>query len=125
MTPEIPASLAGSAAGAAASVVIGTAGALFMGAYVDALLLGVFVSFVMVIGMVAVDSKRKAFSLVVLSSLIAGYGSPALAAWLVNNYLNMVNPEDVRLLCASVIAITVPVVLPLSLKRLAAKVEGA
>jgi hypothetical protein len=87
---------------------------ILLGAQVDALVVGLMVSVFASFWLSSVDSKPKAASGIVLSSLLAGYGSPVAAVYFVSVAPGVAGSGDgLRLLCAALIAAVVPWLLPL------------
>lgn len=97
-----------------ATVGLGTA---LLGAQVDALVIGLIAAIFVSIWMESIDDKFKAGSAALLSSMLAGYGSPAAAA-LAISYLPALSGsgDALRLLCAVVIGAAAPTVIPAAAK---------
>jgi hypothetical protein len=111
--------LAGALAGAGMSSVT-----ILLGAQVDALVAGLIAAVLISIWLDTIDNKVKAGAAVLLSSLLAGYGSPVAAYWLSSSVTTVGDSESLRLLLAVAIGITAPTVVPLLIKLAGKKMEG-
>lgn len=112
--------VAGAAAGSIPAVSL-----VLLGAQVDALIVGLIAAIFVSIWLQSIDDKLKSGSAVLLSAMLAGYGSPAAATWVVAQVPTVASVADtVRLLLALVIGATAPFLIPLLIKRAAKKVEG-
>lgn len=100
----------GAITGAAASAPM-----FFLGAHVDALIVGLTAAVLVSLWLPSVDTKMKAFAAVSLSALLAGYGSPVVAAYGASWFAGA-NPESTRLLMALLIGIVSPVGVPVALR---------
>lgn len=112
----------------AAGVIIGSGIGLagsFMGAQIDALVVGLMAAVFISIWLPTIDSKAKAAASVALSSLFAGYGAPVAVAVLVAKYPEFPLNESARLLLALLIGTVTPVSVPLGLGRLQTYIKGA
>lgn len=86
---------------------------LLLGAQVDALVVGLVAAVFATFRFEAVDSKPKAAGAVLLSSMLAGYGSPLATAWALTTLPFAAAAGDVlRLLCAAIIGAMVTAILP-------------
>lgn len=112
------------AAGALAGAATSTA-SLFMGAQVDALVLGLISAVFVSIWLEKIDNRLKAAAAVLMSSLLAGYGSPVAAEWVIGNSSNVyANLEALRLLLAVVIGGGAPLLVPIGIKYFGNKISG-
>ncbi len=112
--------IAGALAGGATSAV-----SLFMGAQVDALVIGLIAAVFVSIQMDMIDNRLKAASAVLFASLLAGYGSPVAAEWVANNASSIAsNTEALRRLAALLIGGSAPSLVPLGIKFLGKKING-
>ncbi|OHC66977.1 MAG: hypothetical protein A3H93_18105 [Rhodocyclales bacterium RIFCSPLOWO2_02_FULL_63_24] len=92
-------------------------GTALLGAQVDALVLGLMAAIMVSIWMEAIDDKLKAGSAALLSSLLAGYGSPKAAAFVAATVPAIgVADDTLRLLMAVCIGAAAPTVIPLAAK---------
>lgn len=98
---------------------------LLMGAQVDALIVGLMAAVLATFWLEAVDSKPKAFGSVLLSSMLAGYGSPLAVAYSVSKVPEIAGTGDVlRLFCAALIGVMVTVLLPTAVNWAKSKIKG-
>lgn len=112
--------LGGALAGAGASSVT-----VFLGAQVDALVLGLMAAVFASIWLDTIDSRSKAAAAVLFSSMLAGYGSPVAAEWVAGNAASVAgNAEALRLLLALLIGGAAPSLVPLGIKYLGNKLGG-
>lgn len=99
--------------------------AMFLGAHVDALILGLMASIFISIWLPSVDDRAKAFSAVCLSSLLAGYGAPIAAAYAATKVpVGTMEIDQARLLLAVLIGIVSPGLVPALLGKLTKRAEG-
>lgn len=103
---------------------IGLAGT-FMGAQVDALIIGLAAAVFMSIWLPTIDGRLKAAAAVALSSLLAGYASPVAAAWLASEQHGFSSGDPLRLLVALVIGAITPVSIPFAVARLQTFIGGS
>lgn len=88
---------------------------MLLGAHADALIVGLIAAAFATFWLESVDSKIKSGSAVMLSSLLAGYGSPVAVAYASASVPAIASTGDVlRLLCAAVIGVLVTALLPAS-----------
>jgi hypothetical protein len=113
------------------SVVVGAlAGAgvssatIFLGAQIDALIIGLIAAIFVSVWLQAIDSKLKACCAVMLSAMLAGYGSPVAAQWVVGSVASVSNTDALRLLLALLIGIAAPSIVPIALRWAGNKVQG-
>lgn len=117
---EPHASAMGAAAGAVAALPT-----LFLGAHVDALLLGLLASVFSSIWLPTVDDKIKAFGAVCLSALLAGYGAPIAVANAASVVPGIVAQADqARPLLAIIIGAVCPALVPVLINKLKTKGEA-
>ena len=113
------------AAGALSASVPASTLVLF-GAQADALALGLFAAIFVSIWTQTIDNKRKAFAAVMLSAMLAGYGSPALASYVLGNFPGWGGEAEMwRLLFAVLIGAASPSLVPLLLRSAGNKIGGA
>ncbi len=113
-----------SAIGAAAGVVAALP-TLFLGAHVDALVMGLMAAVFSSIWLPTVDDKVKAFASVCLSALLAGYGAPIAVANAASVVPGIVlAPDQARPLLAVVIGAVCPLLVPVLLNKLKSKGEA-
>ena len=99
---------------------------LLMGAQVDALIIGLVAAVFATFWFESVDSKPKAAGAVLLSSMLAGYGSPVAVVYATANVPAIAQVGDVlRLLCAVIISVAVVALLPAVVNWAKGKVKGA
>lgn len=103
------------------------ASTIFMGAQVDALVIGLVAAVFVSIQMDMIDNRLKAASGVLLASLLAGYGSQVVAEWLSGNAGVVVvsNKDQLRLLLALLIGVGSPALVPIGIRFLGKKIDGA
>lgn len=118
MAAPTTAVVTGAVAGGVASTVT-----VFMGAQVDALVIGLVAAILVSIHIDKIDSKVKAGAAVLYSSALAGYGSPAAHAFLIGVVPSIAEAESLRLLVALVIGGCAPSIVPLALRAFAGRVE--
>lgn len=111
------------AAGIAVGAGIGLTGT-FMGAHIDALLIGLLAAVFMSIWLPAISGKLQAASAVGMSSLLAGYGSPVASAWLAVEQTGFKDDPSLRLLFALLIGTTCPTLLPVAIDRARKFIKG-
>lgn len=113
--------LTGALAGASVSPVM-----LILGAQVDALVVGLAAAVFVSIWLGTIDSRAKAASAVLLSAMLAAYGSPVAANWLASTVPAAAGAADsLRLLAALVIGAAAPSIVPLALRALRNKIGSA
>lgn len=112
--------LGGALVGAGASSVT-----MFMGAQVDALVLGLVAATFVSIWMETIDNRIKAAAAVMFAAMLAGYGSPVAAEWVASTAPKLsANTEALRLLLAVLIGAVTPSMVPLGLRYMGNKVSG-
>lgn len=111
--------LAGALYGAGVSSVT-----LFFGAQVDALVAGLVAAILASIWMETIDNKRKAAAAVILSALLAGYGSPVAAQWVAFSVSGISITDQLRILFALLIGLSCPRLVPLLLYAFGKRVQG-
>jgi len=113
--PHAP--IAGALSGAGASTVT-----LFLGAQVDALIIGLMAAVFVSIWLDTIDNRIKAAAAVMFAAMMAGYGSPVAAQWVATNVTSIgSNLESLRLLLALLIGALSPSIVPLGIKYLGNK----
>lgn len=119
--PTTHASVAvGAATGAGLSTVT-----LLLGAQVDALVIGLIAAVFVSIWLETIDSKVKAAAAVLFAAMLAGYGSPVAAQWVVANVPDVAgNQEALSRLLALVIGASSPSVVPRLIKWLGRKAQS-
>ena len=112
----------------AAGIIVGagaSASTIFMGAQVDALVIGLVAAVFVSIQMDMIDNRLKAASAVLFASLLAGYGSPVVADWVAGHVVGIgANANALRLLMALGIGAVAPSLVPLGIKFLGKKING-
>lgn len=112
--PEPHSTAAGAAIGASASMPL-----LIFGAHVDALVLGLLASIMIIFWLDSIDSRAKAASAVLFSALLAGYGSPVAAEVAAAKLPALAaNSEGLRLLMAFAIGALTPYGIPLLMRKI-------
>lgn len=109
-------------AGAAAGAVVTMVPAAMLGAQTDALGLGLFGALLVCMWLRSVRTRSRAFSAVLLSGLLAGYGSP-IAASVASGYLSGMHVDALRLPMALLIGVLSPTLVPILLRVAAARVD--
>jgi len=97
---------------------------IILGAQADALAIGALAAIFVSIWMQTIDSRLKAAAAVLLSAMLAGYGSPVGAEYLASSLVDPAGREPLRLLLALVIGAATPSVFPLALNRFGKTVSG-
>jgi hypothetical protein len=95
-----------------------------LGAQVDALAVGLIAAILASIWLETIDNKIKAASAVLLSSLLAGYGSPVAAQWVISSVDGISGSDSLRLLLAAVIGLSCPRLVPMVMRLVGSKVGG-
>lgn len=99
--------------------------ALLLGAQVDALVAGMMAAVFASIWLETVDSKPKAAAAVLLSSMLAGYGSPVAASYVLGELPSVKGSGDaLRLLCAAIIGASITWLLPMLMVYAKRKIGG-
>lgn len=97
---------------------------LFFGAQVDALVAGLVAAILASIWMETIDNKRKAAAAVILSALLAGYGSPVAAQWVAFSVSGISITDQLRIVIALIIGLSCPRLVPMLLHILGKRVQG-
>lgn len=118
MAAEPAVNVTGAAAGAVAAIVPAVA----LGVHTDALALGLFGALLACMWLRSVRTRSRAFSAVLLSGLLAGYGSP-IAASVASGYLSGMPVDALRLPMALLIGVLSPTLVPILLRVAAARVD--
>jgi hypothetical protein len=100
------------------------ASTIFMGAQVDALIIGLVAAVFVSIQMDMIDNRLKAAAAVLFASLLAGYASPVAAEWVAGHVEGIGNAEALRLLMALAIGGVAPSLVPLGIRFLSKKIDG-
>jgi hypothetical protein len=110
---------AGKLLGGAASLPV-----IYMGAHVDALVLGLVGAVFVSIWMPTINNRVRAFSAVMFSAVLAAYGSPVAAEWVSGTSAALTNTDSLRLMLAFAIGGGTPALFPLVLKFFGNKLNG-
>ena len=97
---------------------------VLFGAQIDALVVGLVVATLVSIWLETIDNKIKAASAVIISAMLAGYGSPVAAAWATSTVSGIANTDSLRLLLAALIACAAPAVVPATINLFKRKLGG-
>lgn len=108
--------IAGAIVGAGAGSVT-----ILMGAKVDALAIGLVAAILASIWLETIDSRAKAASAVLLSAILAGYGSPVAAEYIAASVTGIGMSDPLRLLLAALIGLASPRIVPIAMRVLASK----
>lgn len=111
-------------AGILACAGIGLTGTI-MGAQVDALIMGLIAAVFVSIWLPSINDRLRAASAVAISSLLAGYGSPVLAGWLVASQHGFAGWSELRMLLAVLIGAVCPALMPAAIERARSLIAGA
>lgn len=111
--------IAGALTGASISSVT-----ILLGAQIDALAVGLIAAILASIWMETIDNKRKAASAVLLSALLAGYGSPVAAGWLTSSVSGIASSDSLRLLLAVLIGLASPRMVPMAMRAFGKRIGG-
>lgn len=112
MAAEPAVTVTGAAAGAVAAIVPAVA----LGVHTDALALGIFSATLVTLWLGSIDTRRKAFAVVGLSGLLAGYFSPYAANYVATKFTSLsADPSSLRMPMALLIAIAAPFLVPIAL----------
>ena len=99
---------------------------VLFGAHADALALGLFAAIFVSFWTQSIDNLLKSASAVLLSAMLAGYGSPIAAFWVVHNIAWLGEfGEGLRLLLAVLIGSASPSLVPIVLRSAGNKIGGA
>lgn len=120
--PHITAS--GAAVGLAAAPPL-----LFLGAPVDSLVLGLASAILVTLWLEQIDNRMKSAAAMLLSALLAGYGSPVaaeVATGLLAAHLPSVSLDGhaLRMLCAACIGAAAPYLVPVVIRRAGRQIQG-
>ena len=113
-------------AAAVTSAIVSAPTMLILGAPVDALAVGLIAAVLVSVRMNKIDNKMRAASAVLMSAMLAGLGSPVLAAWLKSSWLPpeaVVSAETLRLLAALLIGGLAPVIVPIAIRAFSRRIE--
>ena len=108
-------------AGAASGGAVGLSWVL-LGAQADALVVGMLAATFVSAWLPQINDFFRSAAAVLLSALLAGYGSPHVAAWLAGNIPNG-QADSVRMLSAVLIGAIAPRVFPILIERGAAAAQ--
>lgn len=97
---------------------------IFLGVQVDALVVGLVASILVSIWLDTIDNKTKAAASVILSAMLAGYGSPVAAQWVSATIAGIASTDSLRMLLAILIGVTAPSVVPIAIRMFGRKVGG-
>ena len=98
---------------------------IILGAQSDALIVGLIAAVFVSIWLQSIDNHAKALSSVLLSSMLAGYGSPVAVVWMISSTPAFApNAEALRLLSALLIGACSPALVPITMKYLGNKISG-
>ncbi len=95
---------------------IGLTGTI-MGAQIDALLMGMIAAIFVSIWLPSINDRVRAASSVAISSLLAGYGSPVLAGWLIAQQHGFATDPELRMFLAVLIGAVSPILMPAAIER--------
>lgn len=98
---------------------------ILLGAQVDALVLGLFGAILASIWMESIDNKGKAAAAVLLSALLAGYGSPVAAEYIAASINGITITDPLRLLMALMIGALAPTAVPMVIRFCGKRMGGA
>lgn len=97
---------------------------ILLGAQVDALVVGLVAATLISIWLETIDNKIKAAASVLLSALLAGYGSPVAAAWLTASVSGIASTDSLRLLLAASIGCVAPSLVPMTIRAFGKRIQG-
>lgn len=97
---------------------------ILLGAQVDALVLGLFGAILASIWLESIDNKSKAAAAVLLSALLAGYGSPVAAEYIAASISGITITDPLRLLLALLIGALAPTTVPMAVRVFGKKLQG-
>lgn len=107
------------AVGALAGAGISLSGGLLLGAQIDALVAGLLAALFVSVWLESIDDRIKAGAAVLFSSMLAGYGSPALSDLAASSLPGMAGgAPGLRMLVALVIGSLAPVLFPAIVNRM-------
>lgn len=99
---------------------------IIMGAHADALVIGLISAVFVSIWLESIDSHVKAAAAVLFSAMLAAYGSPVAAAMLISSVPSSAgSAEPLRLLLALLIGGGGPSLVPLAIRYLGNRLNGA
>ena len=97
---------------------------VLLGAQVDALVAGLVAAILVSIWLDTINNKSKAAAAVILSSLLAGYGSPVAAEWVTASISGIASSDQLRVLMALMIGAASPTVIPIAIRTFGKKARG-
>lgn len=105
-------------AGALTGAGISLSGGMLMGAQIDALIVGLLAALFVSVWLESIDNRLKAAAAVMFSSMLAGYGSPALAGWAASSVPSIAGSgSGLRMLLALAIGAMTPLLFPAAIAR--------
>ena len=97
---------------------------LLLGAQVDLLVAGLIAAILVSIWLDTIDNKVKATAAILLSALMAAYGSPVAAQWVTATITGVGSSDSLQLLLALIIGSLAPTVVPIAIKAFGRKAGG-
>ncbi len=97
---------------------------LLLGAQADALVAGLVAAILVSIWLDTINNYPKAAAAVILSALLAGYGSPVAAEWVTSSVSGIASTDSLRVLLALVIGAAAPTVVPIAINTFGKKAGG-
>ena len=95
---------------------------VLLGAQVDALAVGLIAAIFVTIWLEKIDNKIKAASAVLFAALLAGYGSPVAAEWVMASVPSVSHStESLRMLLALLIGGGAPSLVPVAIQYISRK----
>jgi hypothetical protein len=97
---------------------------LFLGAQVDALVAGLAAAILVSVWLDTINNYPKAAAAVILSALLAGYGSPVAAEWVTSSISGIASTDSLRVLLALLIGAAAPTVVPIAIRTFGRQAGG-
>ena len=107
-----------------ASGTIASAPVLLFGAYVDAMMGGLFSAIMISLWLSSINDRTKSFAAIALTALVAGYGAPVAADWLAATQEGFAHTQALRMVIALAIGIVCPLLVPAAIEGGRKKLEG-
>ena len=119
----IPAQSPGVIPGIAAGALTSTPALLF-GAYIDAMMGGLFSAIMASLWLSSINDRTKSFAAIVLTAIVAGYAAPVAADWLAATQEGFSHTQALRMAIALLIGIVCPFLVPAAIEYGRKKLVG-
>lgn len=102
-----------------------SATSIVLGAHVDSLIVGLMAAIFVSTWLDSIDNKLKSAAAALFAAMLAAYGSPVVAGWLVTQLPGIsTNGEPLRMLLAVIIGGLAPLAIPLLLRAATRKADS-